>query len=189
MTTLITEHPVMPRHARTSPNLTSMRAVEENVATSLRAQPIVEDLAMDIQRGEAQSLENGMPQTAIPLLIIDDDIGIRHFLRRFFEDTYPIYEATDGREGLRIMRAFSERMIVLLDRMMPYLDGIGVLRAVAEDPDLAYRHSYLLVTARTDPPPPEVDLIMAQLHVPIILKPVNLDALQMTVRHVADRMR
>lgn len=165
-----------------------VRMVLQHIAMLLRVRPAVEDLAANIQGGEARSLANGMPMPVTPLLIVDDDMGIRHFLRRFFEDTYPIYEARDGREGLHIMRTFSERMIVLLDRMMPRLDGVGVLRAVAEDPDLAYRHAYLLVTARTDPPPPEIDLIMAQLRVPIIPKPVNLDALQVTVRNAAERM-
>ncbi|HEY7358104.1 MAG TPA: response regulator, partial [Ktedonobacterales bacterium] len=63
------------------------------------------------------------------ILIVDDDSAIRDTLREALEDEgYEVAEAADGIAGLERLRASQENMVVLLDQLMPKLDGVGVLR-------------------------------------------------------------
>ncbi|HEU5367260.1 MAG TPA: response regulator, partial [Ktedonobacterales bacterium] len=103
--------------------------------------------------------------------------AIRDTLREALEDEgYRVDEAADGIAGLEILRASGENMVVLLDQLMPKLDGVGVLRAVQSDPLLAHRHTYILLTARSRMSTPVTDLA-TELGVPIIRKPFDLDTL------------
>jgi class 3 adenylate cyclase len=72
-----------------------------------------------------------------PLLIVDDNEGNRDLLaRRLGRAGYTsIAIASNGREALEVMRK-SEFDLVLLDVMMPELDGIGVLKEMRRDPQL-----------------------------------------------------
>ena len=82
------------------------------------------------------------------VLIIDDDMDIRLSMRMLLEDIggHTVLEAPDGIRGLEVLRASEEPLVVLLDLLMPGLDGIGVLQAVAADERLATRHAYVVVT-------------------------------------------
>jgi CheY-like chemotaxis protein len=82
------------------------------------------------------------------VLVIDDDEAIRLAMRAALEEWggYTVSEAADGRVGLDLIRASSERLVVLLDLLMPGLDGLAVLRAVDADEHLATRHAFVLVT-------------------------------------------
>lgn len=71
------------------------------------------------------------------LLIVDDDPINRQVLRCLFElDHYQIIEAVDGQDGLT--KAISDRPdLILLDIMMPGLDGYAVCKALAEKEETA----------------------------------------------------
>lgn len=71
------------------------------------------------------------------LLIVDDDPINRHILRCLFEiDRYKIIEAIDGQDGLN--RAIADRPdLILLDIMMPGLDGYEVCKALSENEETA----------------------------------------------------
>jgi len=61
------------------------------------------------------------------LLIVDDEEAIRQTLRMFIEDEgYQTLEAVDGVAALAVARASADALVVLLDYMMPRLDGPGV---------------------------------------------------------------
>lgn len=85
------------------------------------------------------------PQT---ILIIDDEEAIRTAVHAALEDCgYVVLEAPDGRTGLDLLSSEPDRLVVLLDLMMPRLSGLKVLQAVGQDPDLAARHVFILFTA------------------------------------------
>jgi DNA-binding response OmpR family regulator len=68
------------------------------------------------------------------ILVIDDDHAIRRLLTDVLEiDRHDVRVAEDGIDGLR---AFDARRpdFVVLDVMMPGLDGHGVLRAIRDRP-------------------------------------------------------
>lgn len=62
------------------------------------------------------------------ILIVDDIEMNRVVLRTTFEEDYEILEAENGREALRIIGENTDHLsAVLLDLMMPEVDGFGVL--------------------------------------------------------------
>lgn len=82
------------------------------------------------------------------VLVADDDKPIRDALCLLLEgEGNHVIEAESGAEALRIIRTYPQRLIVLLDHMMPKMTGLDVLRAIALEPALRERHAYFLVTA------------------------------------------
>ncbi len=71
------------------------------------------------------------------VLVVDDDPVIQGLLRVNFEmEGYDVLTAGDGVEGLE--RARAERPdAVILDVMMPRMDGLDVARALKADPSTA----------------------------------------------------
>jgi CheY-like chemotaxis protein len=85
------------------------------------------------------------------VLVVDDDKDTREVLRLAFEDEgYRVAEAADGLKALEVLRASASPLVVVLDLDLPQLDGIQVLRMVAEDPSLLARHAFILLTAVAD---------------------------------------
>jgi CheY-like chemotaxis protein len=122
------------------------------------------------------------------ILIVDDDNSIREILREALEEEgYEVTEAANGMDGLEKLRASQERMVVLLDQLMPRLDGLGVLRAVQAEPHLAQRHVYILLTARSRMSTPVRELA-ATLDVPLVRKPFDLETLLQAVEQAAGRL-
>lgn len=65
------------------------------------------------------------------LLIIDDDDEIRDIFQIFMSrEGYVIDQAIDGAKGLEKILSFKPDAIIL-DLMMPHLDGVGVLDRMA----------------------------------------------------------
>ncbi len=87
------------------------------------------------------------------VLIVEDDSKTAELIRLYLDrDGYPVTVARNGREGLEIARR-NNLGLVLLDVMMPELDGLEVCRILREESDVGI----ILVTARTD----EVDTLRA----------------------------
>ncbi len=58
------------------------------------------------------------------ILIVDDDEGIRYMLKLALDlDGYDVYTAENGRQALEILSADSAFCLVLLDLMMPVMNG------------------------------------------------------------------
>lgn len=64
------------------------------------------------------------------ILIIEDDATTREFVSKgLTEHGYIVDQAEDGKKGL-MMALSSEYQLIILDRMLPYLDGMKVLAAI-----------------------------------------------------------
>ncbi len=71
------------------------------------------------------------------VLIIDDDPAQRDLMTRFLKrEGFDAVSAADGQSGLQMARAVRPRAI-MLDVMMPGMDGWAVLSQLKADPDLA----------------------------------------------------
>ena len=65
------------------------------------------------------------------LLLVDDDPDILESLRMLLEESYAVEIATNGEAGLHALLA-RDFDAVVLDMMMPVLDGAGLLRELRE---------------------------------------------------------
>ena len=73
------------------------------------------------------------------ILIVDDDPDIRKVLRLLLQGQYDVSEAADGPEALRLIQEQKDTDLIILDVMMPGMDGYAVcdaLRAFSNAPVL-----------------------------------------------------
>ncbi len=83
----------------------------------------------------------------VSLLVADDDDLLRNLVKEVLEEQgYQVYEAADGEEALDIFWEHSEIALVILDIMMPKLDGMVVLDEIRERSDVPI----LMLTALGD---------------------------------------
>lgn len=81
------------------------------------------------------------------VLIVDDDPAIRKMLLEVLSlEGYATETATNGREALDLLEHAGPR-IILLDLLMPVLDGRGMLEALRADPAVRAQHKVVLVSA------------------------------------------
>jgi CheY-like chemotaxis protein len=140
--------------------------------------------ALSSSRSDATGAE-----AAIRTLIVDDDADLRDSLRFLLElEGYEVEEARDGIEALDVLRASPHGLVVLLDLVMPRLGGLEVLRAVADDPQLAERHVFMIVTANRDKVQPASQALLRQLAVPVVTKPYDVEDLLEIVARIATRL-
>ncbi len=72
------------------------------------------------------------------ILVVEDDVAVRQTLADVLADEgYEVSTATDGAAALEILRAGPLPALILLDLMMPVLDGEHFRREQAGDPSLA----------------------------------------------------
>lgn len=72
------------------------------------------------------------------VLIVDDIIINRVILKKMLKDEYELMEASNGEEALALMHQYGLGIsLVLLDLVMPVMDGFEVLAKVREDSELA----------------------------------------------------
>jgi two-component system alkaline phosphatase synthesis response regulator PhoP len=65
-----------------------------------------------------------------PILVVDDDPKIVRLVRTYLERAgYRVTEAADGRSAISAI-ALEMPLLVVLDVMLPEVDGIAVLKAV-----------------------------------------------------------
>ncbi|MFI8082113.1 response regulator transcription factor [Kitasatospora sp. NPDC086009] len=81
------------------------------------------------------------------ILIVEDDEVIREATRMALERYgFPVSTAADGLEGLEAFHT-ARPDLILLDVMLPLLDGVGLCRRIREESQLPI----LMMSARTDP--------------------------------------
>lgn len=80
------------------------------------------------------------------ILVVDDEPTVREVVAQYLRrDGHEVIEAADGDEALRYLEEHLPDLVVL-DRMLPGLDGLDVLRAVRERGDTPV----ILLTALAD---------------------------------------
>ncbi|MBR1456413.1 MAG: response regulator transcription factor [Oscillospiraceae bacterium] len=70
--------------------------------------------------------------TLARILIVDDDPDIRKVLQLLLKDKYFVAEAADGVEAIRYIQSNPDTDLVVLDVMMPGLDGIQTCEKLRE---------------------------------------------------------
>ena len=74
----------------------------------------------------------------IPRILVVDDMPDNLFLMNgLFEDRYEVVQAASGKEALQVVMGSEPPDMVLLDVMMPDMDGYEVLRRIRQHPPVA----------------------------------------------------
>ncbi|MGH2502949.1 MAG: response regulator [Ktedonobacterales bacterium] len=122
------------------------------------------------------------------VLIVEDDETIREVMRMILEDaSYVVEDTAEGVAALAHLRASADRMIVVTDLLMPGMGGEELLRVVVAEADLAARHAYLMVAAKSALPP-AVASLLDQLHASYVHKPFSIDELLSAVGDAEARL-
>jgi threonine synthase len=106
----------------------------------------------------------GITAERFPRVAIVDDIPeARRLLRRILQSQgdYTIYEAANGREAIELAKKEVPDLMIL-DLMMPEVDGFGVLDALKADPDTA--HIQMVVVTAKELTPQEKERLRGQIH-------------------------
>jgi DNA-binding response OmpR family regulator len=69
------------------------------------------------------------------LLIVEDEENIANAERIILEDAYDVHIAKDGMEGLMMAKELKPDVVVL-DLMLPRMDGLDVCRKIKENAEL-----------------------------------------------------
>lgn len=109
------------------------------------------------------------------ILIIEDNDGIRETLQIFLElERYTIFTAANGKEGLEALQRHSRPCLILLDLMMPVMNGWEFAEQMKKDESFA-TIPIVVVTAYGD----QTDAINAMK---VIKKPIDLEVLLEAVK-------
>lgn len=133
-------------------------------------------------------------------LIVEDDDDIREVLRDLLEDAgYTVQEVADGVTALATLRASTRSLLVLLDNLLPGMDGADLLATLEDDaaddlaerersPHSVFQHAYVLITASPQKITLEQAERLAWLGVPVVAKPFDITTFTAAVTVAADRL-
>lgn len=120
---------------------------------------------------------------ARPILVVDDDDDIRDVVAMAIESLgYTVASAADGVEALEVLSKGLEPSMILLDMMMPRMDGEGFLAAMRNDPALV-KTPIVLLSGHAEARQKAVSLGAHGC----LIKPIELDELVATVERFAGK--
>jgi CheY-like chemotaxis protein len=114
------------------------------------------------------------------VLVVDDDVDIRELLRvALASDGYSVADAPNGREALHYLRSHADTCIILLDLVLPVMDGAQFRRAQLQDRSLAWI-PIVVMSASVD-----ADRRARELGArSVIRKPLDLDDVRQSLRAI-----
>src|SRR5580765_692936 len=105
------------------------------------------------------------------VLIVDDDADVRELLRIALEtEGYTVGCVADGRDALHYLRSHADTCLILLDLMLPVMDGRHFRRVQLQDRSLAWI-PIVLMSGAADPERSARELGARRL----VRKPLDLD--------------
>jgi CheY-like chemotaxis protein len=114
------------------------------------------------------------------VLVVDDDADIREMLRiALRSDGFDVASVANGREALNHLRSHAETCVILLDLMLPVMDGTHFRAVQLHDRSLAWIPMILMSGA------PDNDRRARELGARrLVRKPIDLDEVKHALRSV-----
>lgn len=104
------------------------------------------------------------------ILIVEDEKEIRENLKMILElEGYPVFTAVNGEDGLRVLKTMERPCLILLDLLMPVMNGMEFLAAKADE-DIIAQIPVCIVSGVANRP--DLDGVSG-----FIKKPIDLDVL------------
>ena len=124
-----------------------------------------------------------MSKPSGPILIVDDDPNSRGFLVRLLQsEGYSVLTAGDGEEALAIAKE-QRPCVILLDLMMPVMDGFAFRAAQRRTPELA-QTPVIVITAMDT-----AQVARRMGPIPSAFKPIDFDVLLRQISEYCDPRR
>ena len=115
------------------------------------------------------------------ILVVDDDEDMRTMLCIVLAaEGYRAVGAANGEEALRLLRSDGPPALMLVDLMMPRMNGEDLMRAMKQDPALAHIPIAIVSGQLTARSLAQTSRVIARL-----VKPVELDELLTVVQQFA----
>jgi CheY-like chemotaxis protein len=120
------------------------------------------------------------PSHRCTVLVVDDDAEVRELLRVALKaDGYEVATVPNGREALHHLRSNADACIILLDLMLPVMDGAHFRTAQLHDRSLAWI-PLIVMSAAVDADRRARELGARRL----VRKPLDLDEMKQALRYV-----
>ena len=104
------------------------------------------------------------------VLIVEDDLDIQESVAEILGiEGYSVTVANNGQEGLSLLARISMPCIILLDMMMPVMNGPEFLAHVKADPVLRACTVLIMTAGHAQPPAGAVGLIRKPFELPALL--------------------
>jgi CheY-like chemotaxis protein len=131
----------------------------------------------DLNSGQSDNFPEGNPHMMKQdnaVLVVEDDEGIRQIMQLFLEiEGYNVITAGNGQEGLDALSREPEMCLILLDLMMPIMNGWEFMEALK---DTRYANTPVVIVSAY------ADQVGAAKCNGVLGKPIELDVLLQTVR-------
>ena len=118
---------------------------DECIGKSSRPEMLGKIVREKLKKCQAQ-IKKAQKIKRIPVVVIDDDAGLRRMVEfNLSRDGFEVHGAEDGKSGIELVRRIRPRL-VLLDIVMPGMDGLEVLSALKYDAKTANIPVIMLTT-------------------------------------------
>ncbi len=124
-----------------------------------------------------------MPSTNT-VLVIEDNIVNRKVLYKILEDEYNVLEAQNGEEGLAMLQANPQTAAVILDLVMPVMDGFAFMSKIKEIPE--FKDTPIIVSTGSNNQEDEKHALSLGAW-DFVFKPYVPEILKFRLRHVIER--
>ncbi len=148
-------------------------AVESEGSAYEYAASEIDNLIYDINQREHVDEKRGRKQYDV--LVIEDDAELRNYLDQRLSQSYNVYTAMNGRDGIAKIEKIMPH-IVVTDLVMPEMDGFEVCRRIREDISTSHI-PVIMLSAAGENRTAQIDALEYGANV-FIDKPVDIDFLQ-----------
>ena len=109
------------------------------------------------------------------IMVVDDDEDIRDAITEaLFAEGFAVISASNGREALELLHRYGPPSFILLDLMMPVMDGWEFIEEKRKDPLIAHVPVAVLSAVSMQAPPAET----------VLMKPVSIEQLRRAIEQL-----
>ena len=125
-------------------DLKKLQDINDNITTA--------DFQAEVEADESEMMSvandvNAESVSKISMLIVEDNEELRFFLSTTLQDSYVIYQARNGQEGLD-MAIEKQPDFIITDIMMPVMDGMTMIRKIKMTQEICHI-PIIVLSART----------------------------------------
>lgn len=159
--------------------------IRKNQETVTEFQPeiLVENITLPrIESSEEKTNDATESEEKLAILIVEDNVDVRLYLKNELQSKYHVFEAADGSEGFNVAQE-NVPDIILSDIMMPEVSGLDLCKQIKSDERTSHIPFIMLTARQSDTYKKEGYEFGADAYV---TKPFNLSLLLAIIKNLID---